>query len=150
MEFRRVLFRSGSTRERDYWSPKNYDGGAMGVLTLRRALENSRNLATVGLLDGAIASTASASLDRVCELAQEAQLYAECQHYYPIVLGAQPVRLIDLAAFYAAIANEGARPTPHAIASVEQGGRVVWRDDTKPPVWLGSADRGALSQLKSM
>jgi len=141
---------NGSTRERDYWSPKNYDGGTWGVLTLRRALENSRNLATVGLLDGAIESTAQASLDRVCELAQEAQLYAECQRYYPIVLGAQPVRLIDLAAFYAAVASEGARPTPHAIASVEQDGRVVYRDDTRAPVWLGSADRVAFYQLKSM
>jgi membrane carboxypeptidase/penicillin-binding protein len=141
---------NGGTRERDYWSPKNYDGGAWGVLTLRRALENSRNLATVGLLDGGIASTAEQSLDRVCALAQEAQLYAECQHYYPIVLGAQPVRLIDLAAFYAAIANEGARPSPHAVASVEQDGRVVYRDDAKAPVWLGSADRVAFYQLKSM
>jgi membrane carboxypeptidase/penicillin-binding protein len=141
---------NGSTRERDYWSPKNYDGGAMGVLTLRRALENSRNLATVGLLEGGIESTASASLDRVCELAQEAQLYADCQRFYPIVLGAQPVRLIDLAAFYAAIANEGARPAPHAIAAVEQDGRVVWRDDTRAPVWLASADRVAFYQLKSM
>ena len=141
---------NGGTRERDYWSPKNYDGGAGGVLTLRRALENSRNLATVGLLEGGIESSAERSLDRVCELAQEAQLYAECQHYYPIVLGAQPVRLIDLAAFYAAIANEGARPAPHAIAAVEQDGRVVWRDDRKAPVWLGSADRVAFYQLKSM
>jgi membrane carboxypeptidase/penicillin-binding protein len=141
---------NGGTRERDYWSPKNYDGGAWGVLTLRRALENSRNLATVGLLEGGIESTPERSLDRVCELAQEAQLYAECQHYYPIVLGAQPVRLIDLAAFYAAIANEGARPSPHAIATVEQDGRVVYRDDAKAPVWLGSADRVAFYQLKSM
>ena len=141
---------NGGNRERDYWSPKNYDGGAWGVLTLRRALENSRNLATVGLLDGGIESSPEQSLDRVCDLAQEAQLYAECLHYYPIVLGAQPVRLIDLAAFYAAIANEGARPTPHAVASVEQDGRVVYRDDTKAPVWLGSADRVAFYQLKSM
>jgi penicillin-binding protein 1A len=141
---------NGSTRERDYWTPKNYDGGAWGVVTLRRALENSRNLATVGLLDGGIESTAQASLDRFCELAQEAQLYGECQRYYPIVLGAQPVRLIDLAAFYAAIANEGARPSPHAIATVEQDGRTVWRDDTRAPVWLGSADRVAFYQLKSM
>src|SRR5262249_18240577 len=69
---------------------------------------------------------------------------------YPIVLGAQPVRLIDLAAFYAAIANEGARPTPHAIASVEQDGRVVWRDDTRAPVWLGSARPAAFYQPKAM
>ena len=139
-----------STRERDYWSPKNYDGTAWGVVTMRRALENSRNLATVGLLDGGIDVTPSLSLDKVCALAQEAQLYTECQRYYPVVLGAQPVRMIDLAAFYAAIANEGGRPTPHAIASVEQDGRTVYRDDTKPLIWLGSADRVAFYQLKSM
>jgi penicillin-binding protein 1A len=141
---------NGGTRERDYWSPRNIDGATWGVVTLRRALENSRNLATVGLLDGGIESTPEQSLDRVCELAQEAQVYAECQHLYPVVLGAQPVRLIDLAAFYAAIANEGARPTPHAIASVERDGRTIYRDDTKPPIWLGSADRVAFYQLKSM
>jgi len=137
-------------REKDYWSPRNYGGGSWGVVTLRRALENSRNLATAGLLDGGIDSTPELSLDRVCELGEEAQLYAPCQHYYPIVLGAQPVRMIDLAAFYAAIANEGERPTPHAIASVEEDGRTVWRDDGKPPVWLGSADRASFYQLKSM
>jgi membrane carboxypeptidase/penicillin-binding protein len=138
------------TREQDYWSPRNYGGGSWGVTTLRRALENSRNLATAGLLDGGIDTTPELSLDRVCALGEEAQLYAPCQHYYPIVLGAQPVRMIDLAAFYAAIANEGARPAPHAIASVEEDGRTVWRDDGKPLVWLGSADRAAFYQLKSM
>jgi membrane carboxypeptidase/penicillin-binding protein len=44
----------GRHREQDYWTPKNYDGGYGGILTLRRALENSRNLATVHLLDGGI------------------------------------------------------------------------------------------------
>jgi penicillin-binding protein 1A len=137
-------------RDQDYWTPKNYDGGSGGIVTLRRALETSRNLATAGLLDGGIESTPERSLDRVCELAQEAQLYVECQRYYPVVLGAQPVRLIDLAAFYAAIANEGARPKPHAIASVEQDGRTVYRDDASAPIWLASADRVAFYQLKSM
>src|SRR5262249_40307207 len=36
---------SGRAREQDYWTPKNYDGGYGGITTLRRALENSRNLA---------------------------------------------------------------------------------------------------------
>ena len=100
----------GRAREQDYWTPKNYDGGAGGTFTLRRALENSRNLATVHLLDGGIETKPEASLDRLCELAVEAQIYRECVRYYPFVLGAQPVRPIDLAAFYAAIANEGVRP----------------------------------------
>ena len=45
-----------NAREQDYWTPKNYDGSEWGVVTLRRALENSRNLATVNLLDGGIDS----------------------------------------------------------------------------------------------
>ena len=101
----------GRGREQDYWTPKNYDGGSGGTLTLRRALENSRNLATVHLLDGGIEKKPEASLNRLCDLAVEAQIYRECMRYYPFVLGAQPVRPVDLAAFYAAIANEGLRPT---------------------------------------
>ena len=91
-------------------------------MTLRRALENSRNLATVHLLDGGIEKRPEASLDRLCALAVEAQIYRECVRFYPFVLGAQPVRPIDLAAFYAAIANEGVRPTPHVIDAVERNG----------------------------
>jgi membrane carboxypeptidase/penicillin-binding protein len=80
----------------------------------------------------------------------EAQLYLECVPHYPFVLGAQPVRLIDLAAFYAAIANEGARPSPYAIEAVEQGGKTVYERGAKPPVMLGSADRAAFFQMKTI
>jgi membrane carboxypeptidase/penicillin-binding protein len=136
-------------RERDYWSPRNYDRGSSGVVTLRRALENSKNRVTARLLDGGIKSSPEESLDRVCEIAMEAQLYGECVRYYPFVLGAQPVRMIELAAFYAAIANEGARPSPHAIDSIEQNGLVIYRHDAKP-AWVGSADPGTFYQLKTM
>ena len=121
----------GRAREQDYWTPKNYDGGSGGTLTLRRALENSRNLATVHLLDGGIENNPEASLNRLCELAVEAQIYRECVRYYPFVLGAQPVRPIDLAAFYAAIANEGLRPAPYVIDSIERDGATIYRHDPK-------------------
>jgi len=140
----------GRARERDYWTPKNYDGGYGGILTLRRALENSRNLATVHLLDGGIESTPEASLDRLCKLAVEAQIYRECVRYYPFVLGAQPVRPIDLAAFYATIANEGLHPAPHVIDSIERNGVVIYRHDPKSSVMMSSVDRAAFYQLKTM
>jgi membrane carboxypeptidase/penicillin-binding protein len=108
----------GRAREQDYWTPKNYDGGGGGILTLRRALENSRNLATVHLLDGGIGNP-EASLDRVCKLAVEAQIY-RVRAVLSVRAGAQPVRPIDLAAFYAAIANEGLRPAPYVIDSIER------------------------------
>jgi penicillin-binding protein 1A len=139
-----------SSRPQDYWSPRNYDRGASGLVTLRRALENSKNLVTARLLDGAINRDPEQSLSRVCELAMEAQLYLECERYYPFVLGAQPVRLLDLAAFYAAVANEGARPTPYALEAVEENGRAIYAHTPKPPVSLGSADRVAFYQLKTM
>jgi penicillin-binding protein 1A len=140
----------GRAREQDYWSPRNYGGGSGGILTLRQALEYSRNVATAHLLDGGIDSEPEASLDRLCRLALEAGIYRECVRYYPFVLGAQPVRPIDLAAFYAAIANEGVRPSPHVIEKIERNGLVVYRHDQKSSVRIGSADRVAFYQLKTM
>ena len=139
-----------ASRAQDYWTPKNYDGGSSGTLTLRRGLENSKNLVTARLLDGGIAARPEDSLNKVCALAREAQLYTECMHYYPFVLGAQPVRPIDLAGFYAAVANEGGRPTPYAIESIEQDGKIIYQHDAKPLAFLGSADRVAFYQLKTM
>ncbi len=141
---------SGRVREADYWTPKNYDGGGGGTMTLRRALENSRNLATVRLLDGGIEKKPEASLDRFCALALEAQIYRECARYYPIVLGAQPVRPIDLAAFYAAIANEGMRPEPHVIDTIERNGLIIYRHDPASATAIASVDRAAFYQLKTM
>jgi membrane carboxypeptidase/penicillin-binding protein len=141
---------NANTRTEDYWSPRNYGGGASGIVTLRRALEQSRNLATANLLEGGIDITPSLSLDRICALAMEAQIYRECVRYYPFVLGAQPVRPIDLAAFYAAISNEGERPAPHAIESIEQDGKVIYRAPERSLTQIASADGVAFFQLKTM
>jgi penicillin-binding protein 1A len=140
---------SSHARDKDYWSPKNADGGGGGITTLRRGLENSKNLVTANLLDGGIDSDPSQSLARVCELTIDAQIYHDCIAYYPFVLGAQPARLIDMAAFYAAVATEGRRPSPYSIESVEQNGRTVYThaSDSK---WLASGDRPSFFQLRTM
>ena len=80
----------------------------------------------------------------------EAQLYADCVRYYPFVLGAQPVRPIDLAAFYAAVANEGMRPAPYAIEEIEQNGAVIYRHAATAAAWIGSGDQASFYQLKTM
>jgi membrane carboxypeptidase/penicillin-binding protein len=136
-------------REQDYWSPKNYDGRGGGVLTLRRALENSRNRATAHLLEGGIEDRPEDSLNRVCDLAVEAQIYRECLRFYPVVLGAQPVRPVNLAAFYAAVANEGLRPSPYVVESIERDGRLVFRREPELAP-INSVDRAAFYQLKSL
>ena len=140
---------SYNARDRDYWTPKNADGDGGGITTLRRGLEYSKNLVTANLLDGGIDGDPSQSLARVCELTIDAQIYSNCVAYYPFVLGAQPARLIDMAAFYAAVANEGRRPAPYGIESIEQNGRAAYTH--KPEFkWLAQGDRPAFFQIKTM
>jgi len=146
-----VLALGGSDREQDYWSPRNDDYATGGVYTLRRGLEHSVNVVTAHLLDGGIDADPEKSLADVCATAVAAKIYSDCVRYYPFVLGAQPVRMIDLAAFYAAVANEGIRPQPHAIDSIEQEGRTVYQYPKVPlfPI-IGAADRASFYQLKSI
>ena len=118
------------TRDTDYWSPQQLR---------RRLFRHDDDAARAGDVeepgDRAPARRRhrrrrrAQSLDEICKLAIEAHVYPKCERYYPFVLGAQPVRPIDLAAFYAAIANEGKRPTPHVIESITQDGRDVYKAD---------------------
>jgi membrane carboxypeptidase/penicillin-binding protein len=140
----------GTARQEDFWSPRNADNGLGGVFTLRRGLENSVNVVTAHLLDGGISADPEKSLDEVCATAVAAKIYSDCVRYYPFVLGAQPVRMIDLAAFYAAVANEGALPHPHAIESIEADGHTVYQYPNAPLPFIGAADRSAFYQLKTM
>jgi membrane carboxypeptidase/penicillin-binding protein len=139
-----------NAREEDYWSPRNDDYSEGGVLTLRRGLENSVNLVTAHLLDGGVDAQPEKSLDDICATAVAAKIYSDCVRYYPFILGAQPVKMINLAAFYAAIPNEGALPQPHGIDSIEQNGRTVYQYPNAPLPRIGAADPAAFYQLKTI
>ena len=140
----------GYARPQDFWSPRNADYNEGGLFTMRRGLENSINVVTAHLLDGGISDSPEKSLDSVCATAVAAKIYSECVRYYPFVLGAQPVRMIDLAAFYAAVANEGALPQPHGIDSIEENGHTVYEYPKTPLPWIGAADNTSFYQLKTM
>jgi len=140
----------GYARPQDYWSPRNADYNEGGLFTMRRGLENSINVVTAHLLDGGISDRPEKSLDAVCATAVAAKIYSQCVRYYPFVLGAQPVRMIDLAAFYAAVANEGALPQAHGIDSIEENGHTIYEYPKTPLPWIGAADRASFYQLKTM
>ncbi|HXW48032.1 MAG TPA: transglycosylase domain-containing protein, partial [Xanthobacteraceae bacterium] len=140
----------GYARPEDFWSPRNADYNEGGVYTMRRGLENSVNVVTAHLLDGGISESPEKSLDAVCATAVAAKIYSQCVRYYPFVLGAQPARMIDLAAFYAAVANEGALPQPHGIDSIEENGRTIYQYPKTPLPRIEAADRASFYQLKTM
>src|SRR6516164_1257638 len=141
----------GTTRQEYFWTPRNADRRSLGSLTLRRGLEYSRNLVTAHLLDGGIETDPAKSLDDVCATATAMKIYAHCLRYYPFVLGAQPVQMINLAAFYAAIAQEGVRPQPHGIDSIEANGRTIYRyPEEQTSASVDAADRASFYQLKTI
>jgi membrane carboxypeptidase/penicillin-binding protein len=140
----------GFARPEDFWSPRNADNSSGGLYTMRRGLENSVNVVTAHLLEGGIDRDPAQSLDDVCATAVAAKIYTDCVRFYPFVLGAQPVHMINLAAFYAAVANEGARPQPHGIDSIEVGGRKVYEYPKAPLPMIGAADPASFYQLKTM
>ena len=71
--------------------------------------------------------------------------------YYPFVLGAQPVRMIDLAAFYAAIANEGLRVDAlrHRLDRAERPRRLQ-APGRRAGRCSADGDRAAFYQLRTM
>jgi penicillin-binding protein 1A len=79
------------------------------------------------------------------------KIYTNCLRYYPFVLGAQPARMINLAAFYAAIAQEGVRPQPHSIDSIEADGQTLYEFPKNPDAsQVTPADRASYYQLKTI
>ena len=99
---------------------------------MRRGLENSVNVVTAHLLEGGISADPEKSLDQVCATAVAARIYAECVRYYPFVLGAQPVCMIDLA------------------ESIEADEHTVFQYPNTPLPFISAADRTSFYQLKTM
>ncbi|MBF0338431.1 MAG: PBP1A family penicillin-binding protein [Nitrospirae bacterium] len=82
----------------DVWVPRNYKRVYNGVVTLRYALSQSLNAATVSLGN-------KVGLKNVLETAQEIGINSKIQPYMPSCLGASELTVIELAYAYCAIAT---------------------------------------------
>jgi penicillin-binding protein 1B len=105
----------------DQWSPKNYDGRYLGQVTVREAIEDSRNVPTVELAQ-------RIGLGRVTELARSAGL-GEIPELPAIALGSIEVSLIDLVGAYTMFPNLGTVAQPALIRAVASGdGDILYKD----------------------
>lgn len=129
------------------WSPKNFDGGSRGLVTMRRAVEQSLNLPTARVM-AELGRSPTEGLDYIRGITQELGIYKQAQRYYPFVLGAQPARLIDIAVAYATIANIGLKPNVYFFDSIEENGRPVYQRPRFNPQPLPSVDRVSFFQLR--
>ncbi len=112
------------------YRPRNYYRGFFGILTLRRALEQSANVTAVKLLD-------MIGVDRVIDFTRRCGVTAELPPYPSLALGAADLTPLEMAAAFAAIANQGTYVEPYLIERVEDGaGRVLERHQpvTRPAI----------------
>jgi len=105
------------------WTPANYDKEFHGRVTVRDALEHSRNVPTARLAQ-------TIGVDRVADVARRLGIESPLPLVPSLALGVADVAPIELARAYATIANGGIRPEvitfEDAVAS--DGGTLARRD----------------------
>lgn len=107
------------------WTPKNIDKKFMGNITLRTALEKSRNLATVRLL-------AAVGVDPVAEVATRLNVYKNPPKLYSMALGAYESTLLDLTNAFAIFASNGVKVTPKLISHIfDRKGNLIFNSDER-------------------
>jgi penicillin-binding protein 1A len=94
------------------WEPKNYGGGFDGPMTMRTALQKSRNLVSIRILSHIGTHYAQHYITR---FGFDAQRHPA---YLPMALGAGLVTPLQMAGAYAVFGNGGYRVNPYLIAEV--------------------------------
>lgn len=101
------------------YNPKNYDLSYWGAMTVRRAVENSRNTVVVKIAD-------RIGMKRVVEAAKQAGITTPLPTNLATSLGAAGTSPLILANAYSAFANGGWRVEPTVILQVtDQKGNVL-------------------------
>ncbi|KXU88069.1 penicillin-binding protein [Paraburkholderia monticola] len=114
------LFFSAAETGGQAWEPKNYGGGFDGPMTMRTALQRSKNLVSIRILNQIGPKYAQQYITR---FGFDADRHPA---YLPMALGAGLVTPLQMAGAFSVFANGGYRINPYLIAEVtDQRGGVV-------------------------
>jgi penicillin-binding protein 1A len=93
------------------YSPHNYDEKFEGMITLRRALEGSRNVPAVKLAE-------KIGINSVIDMARRFGITSPLPPYLPITLGAADLNLLEHTSAFTVFPDDGIRIDPHMIRRV--------------------------------
>ena len=93
------------------YEPMNYDRKFVGPVTLRHALEQSRNVP-------AVKTMLEVGPEQVVDYAARFGLQGNFQPYLSLALGSAEATLMDATAAYSVFPNQGVRMTPYAIRTI--------------------------------
>ncbi|HEY4902998.1 MAG TPA: PBP1A family penicillin-binding protein [Candidatus Sulfotelmatobacter sp.] len=101
------------------YSPHNYDEKFEGIITLRRALAQSRNIPALKL-------ASKVGIKSVIEYAGRFGITSKIPPYLPVALGSAEITLLEQTSAYSVFPNDGVRVTPRYITKVsDYEGRVL-------------------------
>jgi penicillin-binding protein 1A len=104
-----VSYEAGPNQPR--YEPQNYDRKYEGRVTLRRALEQSRNIP-------AVKAMAEVGPVDVISYAKRFGLRGDYQPYLSLALGAAEATLVEMTSAYSAFANQGVRLQPYSVVTI--------------------------------
>ncbi len=104
------------------YSPHNYDEKFEGIITLRRALAQSRNIPALKLAN-------KIGIKTVIDYAARFGITAKLPPYLPVALGSAEITLMEQTSAYSVFPNDGVRVIPRYITRVtDYEGRVLEED----------------------
>lgn len=115
------------------YSPQNYDHKFKGPLTLRHAIEESRNVPAVKMMD-------TLGAKNVVEYAKRFGFEQEFPPYLPIALGAGDGTLLEVTSAYTVFPNQGVRMKPFEVIRVQDRDGNLLEENRSEPVDVIRAD----------
>lgn len=94
------------------WAPENYDGEFKGVITLRQAIAESRNVPAVRL-------GKHVGVNNLIRIARRFGISSPLQPFLPIAIGAAEVSLVEMVSALSVFPNSGILLKPYFIQRVE-------------------------------
>jgi penicillin-binding protein 1A len=108
------------------YAPMNYDHKFEGPITLRRALEDSRNVPAVRVME-------QLGPAHVIQYARRLGLASPLPPYLAVALGAAEATLTEMTSAYSVFPNQGVRMRPHPILKVsDRDGNVLEENRPEP------------------
>ncbi len=115
------------------YSPHNYDHKFEGPITLRHAIEESRNVPAIKMMD-------ALGPKNVLAYAKRFGFEEDFPPYLPIALGAGDATLLEVTSAYTVFPNQGVRMKPFEVLRVLDRDRNLLEENRSEPVDVIRAD----------
>jgi penicillin-binding protein 1A len=93
------------------YAPDNYDGEFKGMITVRKALAESRNIPAVKTLS-------NVGIDNLIPYLRRFGITSKIDRYLPTALGSAEITLMEMVSAYSTFPNDGVRVVPKLIVKV--------------------------------